>query len=189
MEKRKRWGASPDVRLMGQGDKAANACTCTATPAPLQCIFCLGRQSCPSGCGGHCSGRKRVCHAHVHHHWPARDPEVQEEVTALGIALGARREPCRTGGAAGVGGGRSTGGYGGIRRGVGLRGGAMVGDAMATACLTQQQRHRTHREQCCHDEIWIRSVHGDCVGFARRGCAWVRAVTACWLHDDFMTVC
>ena len=48
-----------------------------------------------------------MCRAHVQHPWPPR--EVQEEVTALGIALGARREPCRAGGAAGVGGGSSTG--------------------------------------------------------------------------------
>ena len=139
MEKRKRWGASPDVRLMGQGDKAANACTCTATPAPLQCIFCLGRQSCPSGCGGHCSGRKRVGHAHVHHHWPAREPEVQEEVTALGVALGARREPCRTGGAAGVGGGRSSSGRdraGGGAQGWGY-GGQCNGNCLFNAAASQ----------------------------------------------------
>ena len=52
-----------------------------------------------------------MCHAHVHH-WPLR--EVREEVTALGIQLGARREPCRTIGVAGVYGGSSTGGGGGI---------------------------------------------------------------------------
>ena len=56
-----------------------------------------------------------MCHAHVHHHWQPR--EVLEEVTALGVAMGARREPFRTGGAAGVVGGRSTGGCGGIGRG------------------------------------------------------------------------
>ena len=51
-------------------------------------------------------------HAHVHHHWPPR--EVQEQVTALQVALGALREPSRAGGAAGVGCGCRTGGCGGI---------------------------------------------------------------------------
>ena len=54
-----------------------------------------------------------MCHAHVHHHWPLQ--EVQEEVTALGVALGSRHEPWRTGGTAGVGGGRSSAGVGGGR--------------------------------------------------------------------------
>ena len=41
-------------------------------------------------------------------------PLVQEEVTALGIAAGARREPCRTGDFAGVCVGSSPAGSGGI---------------------------------------------------------------------------
>ena len=70
-----------------------------------------------------------MCHAHVHHDWPPR--EVQQEVTALGVALGARREPCRAGGAAGVGAGCSIGGCGGL----GAGGGATAGVAVATAAL------------------------------------------------------
>ena len=115
MEKRKRWGARPAVRFMGQGDKAARAPTCTAVLVPLQRIFGFGRHPSPPGCGGSRRGRKRACHAHVHHHWPPRD--VQEEVTALGVALGARRKSCRAGGAAGLGGGCSTVGLRGIGRG------------------------------------------------------------------------
>ena len=42
MEKRKRWGARPAVRFMGQGDKAARARTYTAVLVPLQRIFGLG---------------------------------------------------------------------------------------------------------------------------------------------------
>ena len=53
-----------------------------------------------------------MCQAHVHHHRLPR--EVQEEVTALGVALEARREPCRAGG---VGGGCSSGRCGGSWRG------------------------------------------------------------------------
>ena len=45
---------------------------------------------------------------HVRHHWPPL--KVLEEVTALGFALGAGREPLCTGDAAVVGGGCSTGG-------------------------------------------------------------------------------
>ena len=79
-------GASPAVRIMAQGDKAARACTCTAVLVPLQRVFGFCRHSSPPGCGGNQKGRKRVCHAHVHHHWPPR--EVQEEVAAPGVALG-----------------------------------------------------------------------------------------------------
>ena len=68
MEKRKRWGASPAVRFMGQGDKTARACTCAAVLVPLQRIFGFRRHSSPPGCGGNRRGRKRVCHAHVRHH-------------------------------------------------------------------------------------------------------------------------
>ena len=100
-------GGSPAVRFMGQGDKAARTITSAAVLVPLQRIFGCSRYSSPPGCGANRRGRKRVCHAHVHHHWPPR--EVQEEVTALGAALGPRREPCRTGGAARVSAGRSTG--------------------------------------------------------------------------------
>ena len=104
MEKRKHWGTSPAVCFMGQGDEAARARSCTAVLFPLQRIFGFGRHSSPPGCGGNRRGRKRVCHAHVHHHkWPPR--EVQEDVTAVGVALGARRELCRAVGAAGVGSG------------------------------------------------------------------------------------
>ena len=100
---------------MGQGDKAARTCTCKAVLVPPQRIFGFGGHSNPLGRGGNRRGRTRVCHAHVHHHWPPR--EVQEEVTALRVALGSWRVPCRTGGAAGVGGGRSAGGCRGIVRG------------------------------------------------------------------------
>ena len=112
MEKRKGWGASPAVRFMGQGDKAACACTSTAVLVLIQRTFSFGRHPSHPGYSDNRRGRKRVCHAHVHHHWTPR--EVQEEVTALGIALGARREPCCTGGAAGVGGSSSTEGCEGI---------------------------------------------------------------------------
>ena len=33
--KRKRWGASPAVRIMGQGDKAARSCPCAAVLVPF----------------------------------------------------------------------------------------------------------------------------------------------------------
>ena len=99
----------------GQGDKAARARTCMAVLFPLQRVFVFGRHSCPSGRGGNRGGHKRVCHAHIHNHRPPR--EVQEEVTALGVALGARRELCRTGAAAGLEGVRSSGGCGGMRCG------------------------------------------------------------------------
>ena len=56
-----------------------------------------------------------MSHTHGHHHWPPR--EVEEEVTALGVVLGAWRELSRAGGAAGVGGGCRTKGCGGIWRG------------------------------------------------------------------------
>ena len=84
-----------------------------------------------------------MCHAHVQHHKPPG--EVQEKVTALGAVMGARREPCRTGGADGVGGGRRAGGcvsrpvLGGLMQWLSistptLRGdGAMAGDAVANA--------------------------------------------------------
>ena len=62
MEKRKRWGASPAVRFMGQGNKAARTHICTAVIVPLQRIFGLGRQSSPPGCGGNRRGPKRVSH-------------------------------------------------------------------------------------------------------------------------------
>ena len=120
MEKRERWGPRPAVSFMGQGDKGARACTCTAVLVPLQRIFGFGRHPSPPGCGGNRRGRKRVSHTHFHHHWPPR--EVQEEVTALGVVLGAWREPCCAGGAAGVGGGCRTGVCGGVWvRGEGLR--------------------------------------------------------------------
>ena len=122
-------GGSSAVRFMGHGDKAARARTCTALLVPLQRIFGFGGHSSPPGCSGNRRGRERVCHAHVQHHWPPR--EVQEEVTALGVALGARREPWRTGGAAGVGGGCSTGACGGF----GAGGAAMAGIAVAPAAL------------------------------------------------------
>ena len=70
-----------------------------------------------------------VCHSHVHHHWPPR--QVQEEVIGLGFALAARREPCRTGGAAGVGRGHTSGGA----EGLGAGGGSTAGGAVATAAL------------------------------------------------------
>ena len=124
MEKRKRWGARPAARFMGQGDKAARARTCTAVSFPLQRIFGFGRYPSPPGCGGNRRGRKWVSHAHDHHYWPPR--EVQEEVTALGVALGAWRERSRVGGAAGVCGSSRTGGAGG---------GAMEGGAVATSAL------------------------------------------------------
>ena len=119
MEKCKRWGASPAVRFMGPGDKVAHARTCTVVLVTLQCIFGFGRHSSPPGCGGNRRGRKRVCHAHFHHHWPPR--EVHEEATALGVALGARLEPCRASGAAAAGAGCSTGGAGDWDRGEGLQ--------------------------------------------------------------------
>ena len=123
MEKRERWGPRPAVSFMGKGDKAARARTCTAVLVPLQRIFGFGRHPSPLGCGGNRRGRKRVSHTHVHHHWPPR--EVQEQVTAVGVALGAWRESCRAGGAAGVGGGccraRGCGGVGRGGRGYGGR--------------------------------------------------------------------
>ena len=51
MEKRKRWGARPAVRFMGQGDKAARARTCTTVLVPLQRIFGFGRHPSPPGWG------------------------------------------------------------------------------------------------------------------------------------------
>ena len=127
MEKCNRWGASPAVRFMGPGDKVAHARTCTVLLVTLQCIFGFGRNSSPPGCGGNRRGRKWVYHAHFHHHWPPW--EVHEEATALGVALGARLEPCRASGAAAAGGGCSTGGAGGLGSG----GGATAGVAVATA--------------------------------------------------------
>ena len=115
-------GGRPTVHLMGQGDKAARARTCTAVLVTLQHFFGFGRHPIPPSYGGNRRGRKRVSHTYVHHQWLPR--EVQEEVTALGVALGAWREPCRAGGAAGVGGGCRTavcGGGGGWARGEGLR--------------------------------------------------------------------
>ena len=114
MEKRKRWKAGPAVRFKGQGDKAARARTCTAELVLHQRIFGFSRYPSPPGCGGNRRAIKWVSHTHVHHHWPTR--EVQEEVTALGVALGACLKPSRSGGAAGVGGGYRTGGCGGIGR-------------------------------------------------------------------------
>ena len=128
MEKRKRWGASPAVRFMGQGDKAARARTCTSVRVLLQRIFGFSRHFSPPGRGGNRRGRMRVCHARVHHHWPPR--EVHEGVTALGVGLGARRELCRTGGAAGMGGGRSIGGLEELNEGSGTMAG--VGGATIT---------------------------------------------------------
>ena len=61
MEKRKEWGASPAIRLMGQGDKAARACTSKAVVVPLQRIFGFGRHPSPPRCSGNRRGRKRVC--------------------------------------------------------------------------------------------------------------------------------
>ena len=101
---------------MGSGDKAARACTSTAVLVSLQRILGFGRQSSPPGCSDNRTGRKRVCQAPVHHYWPPREVQ-EEEVTALGIMLGARWEPCRTGGAASVVGGSRIGGCGGIGRG------------------------------------------------------------------------
>ena len=71
-----------------------------------------------------------MCHAHFHPHWPPL--EVQEEVTALWVALGAQREPFRAGASAGVGGGDNTGGAGGL----GVVGGATAGVAVATAAIS-----------------------------------------------------
>ena len=79
----------------------------TKRHAPVQVRPYLSRFNASLASADNRRGRKRVCHAHVHHHWPPR--EVQEEVPALGVALGVWREPCRTGGAAGVGGGSSIG--------------------------------------------------------------------------------
>ena len=67
-----------------------------------------------------------MSHTRVHHHWPPR--EVQEEIIALGTTLGAR-EPCLTGGAAGMGCGSSTRECGGI----GCGGEASAGAAAAGA--------------------------------------------------------
>ena len=81
-------------------------------------------------------------HAHVHHHWPPR--EVQEQVTALGVALGAWRESCRAGGAAGVGGGscrtRGCGGVGRGGRGYGGRCGVVDAEALQRCGQTRQGR-------------------------------------------------
>ena len=134
MEKRKGWGASPAIRSMGQGDKAARICNSTAVLVPLQRIFGFGRLPSPPGGSNIRRGRKRVWHAHVHHHWLPR--EVQEEVTVLGIALEARREPFCTGGAAGVGGGSRTGGCGGVWGGLGR-----WGEAIARPSLCHWSSH------------------------------------------------
>ena len=126
---RKRWGARPAVRFMGQGDKAARARTCTAVLVPLQYIFGFGSYPSPPGCGSNRRGRKWVSHTHVYHHWPPR--EVQEEVTELGVTLGAWREPSRAGGAAAWAAATAPGGAGGLSAG----GGATAGGAVATAAL------------------------------------------------------
>ena len=124
-ENRRGGGGSAAIHFMGQGDKAARACTSTAVLVPRQRIVDFGRHSNPPGCSDNRRGRTRVCDAHAHHHWPPR--EVQ--VTALEIPLGARHEPCRTsGGAAGVD-CSSTGGCGGI----GAGGQATAGVAVAAA--------------------------------------------------------
>ena len=47
MEKRKRWETSAAIRWMGQGNKAARACTSAAVLVPLQSIFGCGRHSSP----------------------------------------------------------------------------------------------------------------------------------------------
>ena len=91
-----------------------HACTCTAVLVPLQHIFGFGRNSSPPTCGGNLRGRKWMCYAHVHNLWPPR--EVQEEVTAPGVELVTRQEPCLIGGAAEVGGDRCIRRRGGRRR-------------------------------------------------------------------------
>ena len=51
MEKGKRWGASPAVRFMRQGDKAARVRTCTAVLVPLQHIGSYRGASGPDSVG------------------------------------------------------------------------------------------------------------------------------------------
>ena len=71
-----------------------------------------------------------MCHTHVHHHRPLL--EVLKEVTALGVALSARHEPCRTGGTLEWAAAAAPGGGGGV----GAGGGAMAGVAVASAALS-----------------------------------------------------
>ena len=79
------------ICFLGQVDKVAHAYTSTCVPVPLHHIFGFGRCPSPPGCSDNCRGRKWACPAHTNHHWPPRD--VQEEVIALGITLGARQDP------------------------------------------------------------------------------------------------
>ena len=112
MEKRKGRGASSARRLMRQGGEAARACAGASVHVALHRIFGISGPSRPR-CSSNCRGRTWVCHAHVHHHWPSQevDEEVDEEVATLGVAQGARRDPClvRVCGGSSIGGCRGRG--------------------------------------------------------------------------------
>ena len=123
--------AQPSHTFHGTGGQSGTrlcqyGCTC-----PAATYLWRWQTPSPPGCSDNSRGRKRECHAHIHHHWPPR--EVHKEVTALRIALGARRELCRIGGAAGVCGSSSTGGSGGIGWGGGGYGRALRWPGAAVA--------------------------------------------------------
>ena len=86
--------------------------TSTSVLVPLLQIFHFCRFPSPPSYSDTGKGRKQVFHTHIYNDEPPG--KVQQEVTALGITLGARQEPCRAGEAVGVSGsgGRCCGGNG-----------------------------------------------------------------------------